>query len=88
MFRFWQRKNYFHERPEGYIPVNRVLNRTFDLRRCMTVARGLLKCLIDLHTRGLRQNVLYFEDVYVKDWNVSACKKNMIRMCYRKNNEM
>ena len=88
MFRFWQRKNYFHERPEGYIPVNLVLDRTFDLRRCMTVARGLLKCLIDLHTRGLRQNVLYFEDVYVKDCNVSACKKNMIRMCNRKNNEM
>ena len=77
MFRLWQRQNYFNKPPDGYIPVSRILqDGHFELRQCMQVVKGTLKCLHGLHVRGLVQKDLDIEDVYVKkaSHSVSMCK--------------
>ena len=71
MFRIWKKRNYFNKRPEGYVPVSVILDQSFNLRRCMYTLKGVLKCLYSLHTRGLIQQDLNINDIFVKDSFVS-----------------
>ena len=54
------------------MPVATVLDdEKFDLRQCMDIIKGILKCLFGLHARGLTQKGLALDDIYVKKTPVS-----------------
>ena len=44
---------------------------TFNHRKCIQIVIGTLKCLFGLHARGLTQENMVFEDVFVKKRSVS-----------------
>ena len=43
----------------------------FDIRQCLQIAKGLLKCVFGLHARGLVQSNLVLDDVLVRKTSVS-----------------
>ena len=72
MFKLWKSQRFFNEVSEGYLPISTVLNdETFDRRQCMDIIRGILRCQFGLHARGLTQNELVLDDIYVKKTSVS-----------------
>ena len=72
MFKLWQTRKFFNEDSKGYVPVSTVLNdEKFDLRQCLDIIRGILKCLFGLHARGLTQKELVLDYIYIKKTSVS-----------------
>ena len=54
------------------MPVSTVLNdEKFNLRQCLDIITGILRCLFGLHARGLTQKELVLDDIYVKKTSVS-----------------
>ena len=71
-FRLFKKTRFFNERTDGFVPMATVLNEpTFNHRKCIQIVIGTLKCLFGLHARGLTQENMVFEDVFVKKRSVS-----------------
>ena len=71
-FRLFKKTRFFNERTDGFVQIATVLNEpTFNLRKCRQIMIGILKCLFDLHARGLTQENMVLEDVFVKNRSVS-----------------
>ena len=71
-FRLFKKTRFFNERTDGFVPMATDLNEpTFNHRKCIQIVIGTLKCLFGLHARGLTQENMVFEDVFVKKRSVS-----------------
>ena len=70
-FDLWNKHRIFNERTDGYVPICSILNEDeFTLQRRLQALKGILKCLFGLHARGLTQEQLLLEDIYIKRTHV------------------
>ena len=71
-FRILKKTRFFNERTDGFVPIATVLNEpSFNDRKCIKIMSGVLRCLFGLHARGLTQEKLVLEDVFVNKRSVS-----------------
>ena len=71
-FTIWKKSRIFNVRTEGFVSIAIFLEEEqVDLRKCMQIVMGILKCLNGLHVRGISQHNLAFDDVFVKRRSVS-----------------
>ena len=51
---------------EGFKQLTDMTGSHLQLRQCLAIAKGVLKCLHSLHVRGIAQKNLQLDDIFVK----------------------
>ena len=51
---------------EGFKQLTDITESHLELRQCLAIAKGVLKCLHILHVRGISQKHLQLDDIFVK----------------------
>ena len=77
-FTIWNKSRFFNVRTEGFVSIAIFFEgERLNLRKCMQIVMGILKCLYGLHARSLTQHNLAYEDFYIQNKSVSClCHKH------------